>query len=294
MMPITSPPITNHHSPITTHHSTTSFTFISQDPELNASISRYYKYVHNMTITTCQLPLTTPPLHHSTTHHSPLTNSHSPIIIFNEMLIDQDICSFYPIWFVYGLHHHIRVYAFTMESTDFSCNLLNWEDFLKLSWQDNFSESIDFDKVPYFDNTRSHLTGVLKPHGGDSLYDLAASIHMTFANASQYIARIKSKGKEIPANFKPEVIDPGTTRFRQFLGKKPRHHLFLSMLPEAEQLFAAVKELGSIVDELEGAEIHGTNALENLSRLLSLIDAQTSFIHSFFLNLEPFLSGGVQ
>ena len=261
-----------------------SFVFISQDPELNASISRYYKYVHNMTINTQQLPLTT--------HPSPLTNSHSPIIIFNEMLIDQDICSFYPIWFVYGLHHHIRVYAFTMESTDFSCNLLNWEDFLKLSWQDNFSESIDFDKVSYFDNTRSHLTGVLKPHGGDSLYDLAAGIHMTFANASQYIARIKSKGKEIPANFKPEVIDPGTTRFRQFLGKEPRHHLFLSMLPEAEQLFAAVKELGSLVEELEGSEIQGADILKNLSRLLSLIEAQTSFIHSFFLNLEPFLSGG--
>jgi hypothetical protein len=261
-----------------------SFIFISQDPELNASISRYYKYVHNITITTHQFPLTTPPL----------TPHQSPIVISNEMLIDQDICSFYPIWLVYGLHHHIRVYAFTMESTDFSCNLLNWADFLKLSWQDNFSESIDFDKVSYFDNTRSHLTGILKPHGGDSLYDLAAGIHMTFANASQYIARIKSKGKQVPANFTPEVIDPGTTRFRQFLEKEPRHHSFLSMLPEANQLFDAVNELVNLLDEFESTDFQGKDALETLSRFLSNIQTQTSSIHSFFLNLESFLSRGVQ
>lgn len=267
----------------------TSLVFISQDSNLNASVSRYFKYVHNTTITTYQLPITNhqSPLYQSTTHHS-------PIIIFNEMLIDSDICSLYPLWFAFGLRHHIQVYAFTLGATDFSCNLINWEDFMQLNWQGRFSSDIDFGKVPYFDNTRGHLTGVLKPHGGDSLYDLAAGFHMTFANASQYVARIKSLGKELPANFKPDVIEPGIARFKEFQQKEPRHHAFLSMLPEADQLFVAVKELESLMDELEGADNQGKGALEALSRLLPLIQVQTSSIHSFFLNLEPFLQGAPQ
>jgi len=316
--PSTTPPITPHPStppPLTPHHSTTPPTFISQNPELNASVSRYFKYVHHITITTTLLPITNhqSPLHQSpftlhqspfhpspfTNHHSPLTLHQSPftphlspIIIFNEMLINDDICSLYPLWFAFGLRHHIRVYAFTMQSTDFSCNLVNWEDFLHLDWLGHFSPEIDFEKVPYFDNTRGYLTGILKPHGGDSLYDMAAGFHMAFANANQYIARVKSAGQQVPANFKPDVIDPGIARFKEFLQKEPRHHAFLSMLPEAERLFVAVKGLGSLMDELEGVGIQGTDSLEVLGRLLPLIQAQTSSIHSFFLNLEPFLPGG--
>ncbi len=298
----------------------TSLVFISLDPELNASIARYFKYIHHITVVTALLPITPnvvdlslknlilksftgsrggfskEPLAAGGIKSTvlPLTTHPSPLIIFNEMLIDGDICSIYPLWFAYGLRNHTQVYAFTLQPTDYSCNLINWEDFLKLSWQDHFSESIDFGKVPYFDNTRSRLTGVLKPHGGDSLYDLAAKFHMSFANASQYIARVKSQGNKVPSNFKPDVIDPGLARFRMFLEKERRHHIFLSMLPEAESLFSAVKELGSLLDELESAGIQGTGLLENLSRILSLIEAQTSFIHSFFLNLEPFLPGGIQ
>ncbi|MCX6579278.1 MAG: hypothetical protein NT166_03765 [Candidatus Aminicenantes bacterium] len=284
MTPLPPAPITNNHSPITTPP-----IFISQDPELNASIARYFKYVHNTNITTYQLPIPNhqSPFYQSTTHHS-------PIIIFNEMLIDSDICSLYPLWFAFGLRQHIQVYAFTLGSTDFSCNLINWEDFMQLNWQGRFSTDIDFGKVPYFDNTRGHLTGILKPHGGESLYDLAAGFHMTFANASQYIARKKTSGKQVPANFKPDVIDPGIARFKEFQQKEPRHHAFLSMLPEVDPLFVAVKELESLLDELEGTVIQGTESLETLSRLLPLIQTQTSSIYSFFLNLEKFLQGGVQ
>jgi hypothetical protein len=178
--------------------------------------------------------------------------------------------------------------------TDFSCNLVNWEDFLNLSWLEKFNSSIDFNRVSYFDNTRGHLAGILKPHGGESLYDLAAGFHMTFANASQYVARIKTSGKKVPANFLSDIIEPGTARFREFLKKEPRHHAFLSMLPEAELLFAAIKGLGSLIDELVGVGIKGIDSLETLSRILLLIEMQTSFIHSFFLNLETFLQRGPQ
>lgn len=258
------------------------FIFISQEPDINASISRYYHYVHNLDIATAL-------------DFSSISQFHSSILVIsNEMRIDSDICSFYPFWFTYGLRNQIKVYAFTIGMTDFSCNLVNWEDFLNLSWREKFNSEIDFNKVSYFDNTRGHLTGILKPHGGESLYDLAAGFQMTFANASRYIARIKTSGKGMPANFKPDIIEPGTARFREFLKKQPRHHEFLSMLPEADLLFAAVKELGSLIDDLAGVDFNGIDSLETLLRLLLLIEPQTSFIHSFFLNLETFLQGGPQ
>jgi len=256
------------------------FIFISQEPELNALIARYFKYVHHITITTYQLPLT--------------THQKSPIIIQNEVLINDQVYGIYPFWFAFGKKNNIQVYGFTYESTDGQNNLLDWQDFLGLQWQNSYQDSINPEKVPYFDSARGALHGVLKPHGGESLYDLAAGFHMTFANGSQYIARIKNSGKQVPANFKPDVIEPGIARFKEFQQKEPRHHAFLSMLPEADQLFVAVKELESLLDELEGTGIQGTESLDTLSRLLPLIHAQTSSIHSFFLNLEPFLQGAPQ
>jgi hypothetical protein len=258
----------------------TSLVFISQEPELNASIARYFKYVHHITITTYQLPLT--------------THQKSPIIIQNEVLINDQVYGIYPFWFAFGKKNNIQVYGFTYESTDGQNNLLDWQDFLGLQWQNSYQDSINPEKVPYFDSARGALHGVLKPHGGESLYDLAASFHMAFANASQYITRIKTSGKQVPAKFKPDVIEPGIARFKEFQQKEPRHHAFLSMLPEADQLFFAIKELESLLDELDGTGIQGTGELETLSRLLPLIQVQTSSIHSFFLNLEPFLQGAPQ
>ncbi len=274
-----------------TNHSISSFVFLSQDPEINASVSRYFKYVHKTIVTTITHPSQ---LFHSTSNQVAKVTACQALIISNEMLIDEDICSLYPFWFAFGLHKNIQVYAFTMQSTDYSCNLLNWADFLHLSWQKHFSPDIDFNKVSYFNNTRNHLSGILKPHGGDSLFDLAAGFHMTFANASQYIVRFKSSNNQLPAKFISELIDPGIAQFQEFQQKEPRHHSFLSMLPEGDRLFVAVQELGSSVDELIGINIQETSTLEALNCRLTLVQVQTTFIYSFFLNLEQFLSRDLQ
>jgi hypothetical protein len=287
-----------------------SLVFISQDPELNASISRYFKYVHNITITTFQSPITShqspltnhqSPLtthpspitsHQSTNHLPPITSHQSPLVVQNEVFIDGQVYGIYPFWFAFGMKNNIRVYGFTYETTDWQNNLLDWQDFLGLQWLNRYQDTIDHEKVPYFDSARSSLYGVLKPHGDESLYDLAAGFHMTFANALQYIGRLKSSGNQISVNFMPDVIEPGIARFRKFLEKEPRHHSFISLLPEADKLFDAVKELGKLVDELEEIDIQRTETMETLCHLLSLIHAQTSSIHSFFLNLETFIPGG--
>jgi hypothetical protein len=255
--------------------------FLSDNQELNAAISRYFKYVHKFPITTHIFP--------HTPHHS--TNI---LVVQNEIEINSSICGIYPFWFDYGIRDNIIVYGFTYEATDWQNNLLNWEDFLGLQWLNSHRDSIDPGKVPHFDSSRSSLYGVLKPHGGDSLYDLAADFHMTFTNAVQYMTRLKKPTGQTKTlhDFKTNVIDRGIARFREFQQKEPRYHSFLSILPEAEKLFNAVSELGKLIEEIDVMDMQGSNCLENLSRILILIQVQTSFIHSFFLVLETYLQGG--
>lgn len=272
--------------------------FLSNNQELNAAISRYFKYVHQFPITTHIFPHTT---HHSTNnhstnppiHHSPTTNI---LIVQNEIEINSSICGIYPFWFDYGIRNSIIIYGFTYETTDWQNNLLNWEDLLGLQWLNSHRNSIDPGKVPHFDSSGSVLYWILKPHGGDSLYDIAADFHMTFTNAVQYMARLKQSTGQTKTlhDFKMNVIGRGIARFREFQQKEPRYHSFFSILPEAEKLFDAVSELGKLLDEFEGTDFKETDTLETLCRLISDIQIQTSSIHSSFLNLETFLPGGIQ
>jgi hypothetical protein len=268
--------------------------FLSDNQELNAAISRYFKYVHKFPITTHIFPHTP---HHSTTQ--PLTTHPSTtppltLIVQNEIEINSSICGIYPFWFDYGMRNNIIVYGFTYEDTDWQNNLLNWEDFLGLQWLNSHHNSIDPGKVPHFDSSGSALYGILKPHGGDSLYDLAADFHMTFTNAVQYMARIKQSTDQTKNlhDFKTHVIGRGIARFREFQQKEPRYNSFLSILPEAEKLFNAVSELGKLIEEIDCMDMQGSDCLKNLSRILILIQVQTSFIHSFLFNQEIFLQGG--
>ena len=274
-----------------TNHSISSFVFLSQDPEINASVSRYFKYVHNVIVTTIIHPSQ---FFHSTSNQVTKITALQTLIISNEMLVDEDICSLYPFWFAFGLRNNIQVYAFTMQSTNLSCNLLNWEDFLHLSWRNYFSQNIDFNNVPYFSNTRIHLTEIIKSHGDDSLYDLASGFHMNFSNALQYITRYKAISNKVPEKLFRDVIVPGIAQFKEFQEKESQYHSFLSLLPEAGHLFIPIKKLSSFLDKVKHFDSVEGNTLEAYIRLLRLIKTETSYIHSFFLCLESFMQRGFQ
>lgn len=257
--------------------------FVADNDELIAAVSRYFKYVHQFPITTYKFPVNLESI-----------KTNSILVIQNEIEIDNNICGIIPFWFNYGIRNNIIVYGFTYETTDWQNNLLDWQDFLGFQWLERFQDTIDPDGVPYFDSAKGVLYGILRPHGGDSLYDLAADFHMTFANAEQYIGRLKQSTDRTKSihEFRKHVLERGIARFREFRQKEPRYRSFLSILPGADQLFAAVSELGKLTGEIEGVDIVDLDLQETLSINLPLIQVQTSFIHSFFLKLEPFIQGG--
>jgi len=291
-------PLTTHHStthPSTPHPSPT--TFISDNPELNAAITRYFKYVHNKKVVTHNLspPTTHPsPLHHSTIHPSPLTNNPSPLtnslVIHNEVLIDHELCGIYPLWFSWGIRNNKKVYCFTFDNSDFSNNILNWQDFLKLDALNNFHSAIDYRKVPYFEATVGVLRGILKPHGGDSLYDLASKLHTTFVNLPQKVKKTKITPTAL-GKIKTDFIDKGIQVFSQFQQKEKKYHLFLSYLPDSTTLFSSFSKLETSISLLKGIEFNMVTIQGNLSKLVEEIKTEVIYVHNFFKSLEPLLYG---
>lgn len=256
--------------------------FLSDNHELNAAISRYFKFVHKFPITTHIFP------------HTP-HQSTNILVVQNEIEINSSICGIYPFWFDYGIRNNIIVYGFTYEATDWQNNLLDWQDLLGLQWLNSHHNSIDLGKVPYFDSSRSALYGVLKPHGGNSLYDLASALQFTFADAPRYIVRMKEEKaynhKSKMDNIQEHIILRGIKKFKELQVKEDRHHVFLSILPESSRLFSSLENLSSFIDQMESLDFEREDILDQLLILFQQIKIEVNHVYEFFHSFESFLKG---
>lgn len=280
-------PVTPHHSPITPHLSPlTNFSFISDNLELNAAVSRYFKYVRSETIATTTLPLTPhpSPLYQSTPHPTTL-------LIQNEIFTEQNLLGIYPLWFHWGIKQNRKVFCLTMSETDTANNIFNWQDFLEPGAFDHFHRKIDYRKVPYFEETAGMLHSILKPHGGDSLYDITANLHTTFADLPRKFRKTELTPTALQT-IKADFLDKGINHFSQFQQKETRHHHFLSYLPDSPTLFAAISRLETFIDQLKQIDFNTKRIRDILPMLLEQIKTEVIYLYRFFEDLEAILQGG--
>lgn len=255
--------------------------FISDNPEVNASISRYFKYVHNIKATIL-IPAKL------TNHNSPLSKI---FVVQNEVMFGGEVYGIFPSWFDWGIKSSKRMYGLTYSSTDLFNNIINWEDFLKPGALKHFSFSIDYTRIPYFSSTVSLLLGIMKPHGGDSLNDLAAKLHSSFMGVSKRIRKehlTASSLKKLSQSF----ITPGSRVFNEFQQKEKKYHRLISYFPESWHLSTTIRSLGDTIDNLTRLNFESETSKSLLFSLLEQSEKGARDIYHFFENLEVFLSTG--
>ena len=256
------------------------FMFISDNQELNIAISRYFKYIYNTKIAT----LNTLKL---TNHCLPPSKI---FVVQNEVLINDKVYGIFPPWFDWGIKNNKNVYCFTHSNSDSSSNIINWKDLFAPNAFNHFHSFINYKKVPHFDTTAGLLHGLMQPHSGDSLYDLATKLYTIFVNFPR-----KLKKTEITAptlkRINTEFIDKGVRIFSQFQNIRKRYHLFLTYLPESRTLFSSISKLDKYSTELQRRYCNIKKIQDKFLKLLEHIKTEVIWIHEFFENLEPLLLG---
>lgn len=254
----------------------TSIIFISDNINLNAALSRYGRYVRKANLITIPA-FTTPQL--------PTANI---IVIQNEALINDNVCGIYAFWFDWGIKTNNRVYGFTYENTDLSNNIINWNDFLNIAFLERFSSPIDSRKIPYVDSVSGTLNAVMKPHGSESLYDLAAKLHTSFVGISDKL-RKKAFSKLLGEKLANTFVKPGARIFKEFKLKEKHYHGFLSYLPESQNLFRAVRSLEDTIGKLTQVNFEDSHIISQLIELFRQAEKEIKGIYNFFRYLENHL-----
>jgi len=267
--------------------SAAAFLLITDSLELNGALSRYLQNRYNLYMQTIRWPLDL--VHFSKDN---ILKGHNLIAVQNEVLIDDALYGIYPLWFNWGLKNNRRVYCITYEKTDISSNIINWRDFLDTSFCESFQHTVNNSKVPHFNVTRGILYGLLRPHSGDSLFDLSSKLHTTCGNISR-----KFEKKEITAELFEKVlstlITPGHLIFLEFQRKEKKYHKFLSFLPEGPKLFMWIEVIETLFSKL----IHLKNVLKEKSlrviEIIKKLERKVIQLYSFFENLEIFVKGDI-
>ena len=256
----------------------TSIIFISDNTELNAAISRYFKYIRNSnsitfsTFNASQFPTT------------------DTVVIQNEVLINDNVTGIYAFWFDWGMKNNKQVYGLTYKKTDSSNNVINWKDLLNLALLKHFNSYIDYRKIPYFETITGFLSAIMKPHGRESLYNLAARLHSSFVGISNKL-RKKVLSKSLLEKIKNTFITPGSIIFEEFQQREKNYHDFLSHLPESQNLFIAIQLLESAIDNLIRINIEIDISISTLAILFAKAEKEVKCIYNFFRNLENYIEG---
>lgn len=130
----------------------------------------------------------------------------------------------------------------------------------------------------------------MKPHSGESLFDLSARLHFSFADASR-----KIKSKTVTDKFLEKLTDnlirPGSRIFVEFQEKEKEYHHFLSYIPDSPQLFTAIRELKGTIADLNEKNFGTQKAKSKLPCLFEILEKKVKYIYNFIKNLENYLAG---
>lgn len=261
------------------------FLFISDNPELNSALSRYFRYVHHeyMTMTTsdfgsCSLP----------------AESHDTIIIWNEVLIDGEIFGIYPFWFYWGKKIGKRIFGFTYCHYTTSNNLIYWQTFLRNPGNMIYTSTIEQSKIPYFDAAIKFLYNIMRPHGENSMLDLTSKLQTIFSGLTKKIERHPPTVEMIDKIVDLFII-PGFEIFAKLEKLGNRFSDFLSLLPGSIiplnrllKVKQKISELSILISKINS----GISIWQQLKLLLREISGYVCTIHEYLRSLEKHITSG--